>query len=233
MAKVIVQIYGIRSVEDARMVIAYGGDHLGVSYGKIKRTPGQLNCEQAREIFEAVGTDAVRVGLTVADNIDEIRQNLEAAMPDVLHLSGDINAIKPDQIDQLKRRFPALKIMQAIPVLANVPISQQGVLEYIKEYQPVADFFLIDTKAPNVDDIGATGLTHDRSIDRAIIEATEVPCIIAGGLDEHNLADAIAETNPYGVDSFSFTNYSDQRADSLHCKDPQRVKAFIEAARHA
>ena len=52
MANVIIQIYGIRTIEDARMVIDMGAHHIGVSYGKIKRTPGQLTCEQAKEIFE-------------------------------------------------------------------------------------------------------------------------------------------------------------------------------------
>ena len=31
MADVIIQIYGIRTVEDARMVVEMGGHHLGVS----------------------------------------------------------------------------------------------------------------------------------------------------------------------------------------------------------
>lgn len=84
MADVIAQIYGIRNVEDARMVIDMGGEHIGVSYGKIKRTPGQLDCERAREIFEGVQPQAVRIGLTVAEDIDEISENLREAMPDVL-----------------------------------------------------------------------------------------------------------------------------------------------------
>ena len=76
MANVIIQIYGIRTVEDARMVIDMGGHHIGVSYGKIKRTPGQLTCEKAKEIFEGVQPEAVKVGLTVAEDIDEITENL-------------------------------------------------------------------------------------------------------------------------------------------------------------
>lgn len=35
------------------MVIDMGGEHIGVSYGKIKRTPGQLDCERARESSKA------------------------------------------------------------------------------------------------------------------------------------------------------------------------------------
>ncbi len=84
------------------MVIDMGGEHIGVSYGKIKRTPGQLDCERAREIFEGVQPQAVRIGLTVAEDIDEISENLREAMPDVLHLSGDIEGISPAEVAELR-----------------------------------------------------------------------------------------------------------------------------------
>jgi phosphoribosylanthranilate isomerase len=232
MADVKIQIYGIRTVEDARMVIDMGGHNIGVSYGKIKRTPGQLTCEQAKEIFENMQPEAVRVGLTVAEDIEEITENLKVVLPDVLHLSGDIEGITPEQIMILKERFPGLKIMQAIPVLQGVPLEEQKVLAYVKQYESVSDFYLIDTKAVAATDIGATGLTHDRSIDRAIIESTSVPCIIAGGLDPSNVAQAIYETRPYGVDSYSWTNY-DHPEPGKGCKDPVKLKAFIEAAQNA
>ena len=233
MANVIIQIYGIRTVEDARMVIDMGGHYIGVSYGKIKRTPGQLTCEQAKEIFEGVQPEAVKIGLTVSEDIEEITENLKEVLPDVIHLSGNIDGISPSEVQELKNRFPGLKIMQAIPVLQGVPLEEQKVMQYIKDYEPVSDYFLIDTKAPEAGDIGATGLTHDREIDKAIIESTKVPCIIAGGLDENNVEEAIHITHPFGVDSFSRTNYDDERADTLRCKDPVKVKAFIEASKNA
>ena len=233
MSDVIVQIYGIRNVDDARMVIDFGAAHIGVSYGHIFHTPGQLSCEQAKEIFENVQPHAVRVGLTCAEDIEEITEDLREALPDVLHLSGDIEKITPEQVKELKSRFPNLKIMQAIPVLADTSLSEQKALTYVKQYEDVADFFLVDTKDPNADDIGATGLVHDRKIDRAIVESTNVKCIIAGGLDEINVSDAIKIAKPYGVDSFTSTNYSDERANTLRCKDPDKVQAFIEASRNA
>ena len=233
MSDVIIQIYGIRTVEDARLVVGHGALHIGVSYGHVKHTPGQLTCEQAKEIFEGVQPEAVRIGLTCSTDIDEISDDLRAAMPDVLHLSGDIDRISPEEVSELKRRFPDLQIMQAIPVLADVSLEDQKALDYVRAYEGVSDYFLIDTKSASAEDIGATGLTHDRAIDRAIVEATNVRCIIAGGLDENNVASAIRETHPYGVDSFTHTNYSDERADSLHCKDEAKVVAFIEAAKNA
>lgn len=230
MAEVIVQIYGIRTVEDAQLVARLGARHIGVSYGHVQHTPGQLSCEQAQEIFDGVDSNVVRIGLTCSEDINEISEDLRTAMPDVLHLSGDIEGISPDEVRILKQRFPRLKIMQAIPVLAGVPLAEQRVMQYVRDYEDVSDFFLIDTKTPNAQDIGATGLVHDRSIDKAIIDATHVKCIIAGGLDAHNVAEAIHETHPYGVDSFSLTNYADERANTLRCKDPVKVEAFIKAA---
>lgn len=228
MSNIIIQIYGIRTVEDARMVIAAGCHHIGVSYGKIKRTPGQLTCEKAKEIFEGVQPEAVRIGLTTAEDIDEITENLRVVLPDVLHLSGNIEGISPEQVQQLRDRFPGLKIMQAIPVLQGIPLSEQKVLQYVRDYEDTTDFFLIDTKTVSATDIGATGLTHDRSIDRAIVESTKVPCIIAGGLDDKNVAEAILATHPYGVDSYSWTNF-DHPEDGKGCKDPEKIRAFVEA----
>ena len=234
MSDIIIQIYGIRSVEDARMVVDYGTNHIGVSYGQIKRTPGQLTCEKAKEIFEGVQPEAVKIGLTVSENIDEITSDLNITLPEVLHLSGDIEGINPDEVQELRQRFPGLKIMQAIPVLAGVDLEDQKVMQYIKDYEKVSDFFLVDTKSPTAGDIGATGLTHSHEIDRKIVEATDVPVIIAGGLDSFNVADAVRTCHPYGVDSFSWTNYDDGRTNpGGGVKDPEKVKAFIEAARNA
>ena len=102
-----------------------------------------------------------------------------------------------------------------------------------RKYESTTDFFLIDTKDPkSTIGIGATGAVHDRNIDRAIVEATKVPCIVAGGLDASNVAEVIHITHPYGVDSCTRTNAD--KADAIgNGKDREKVKAFIEAARNA
>ncbi|MDR1209079.1 MAG: phosphoribosylanthranilate isomerase [Clostridiales bacterium] len=231
MNNIIVQIYGIRSVEDARGVVDLGARHIGVSYGKIKGTPGQLSCEQAKEIFEKVQPDAVRVGLTVSEDIDVITEDLLETLPQVLHLSGDIDGISPRRAAELRERFPMLKIMQAIPVLPGAPREEQKAFEYIRMYEPVADFFLIDTKIPAASDIGATGVAHDWEIDRDLVKSTRVPCIIAGGLTAGNVARAAETARPYGVDSYSLTNLDNPSGTNV--KDMAKVKAFVEAAQNA
>jgi phosphoribosylanthranilate isomerase len=97
----------------------------------------------------------------------------------------------------------------------------------------VSDFFLIDTMAVSATDIGATGLTHDWNIDKSLVESTKVPCIIAGGLDSDNVREAVEIARPYGADSFSWTNYDTPPADAKGLKDPEKVRAFIEAVGNA
>ena len=237
MAKVITQIYGCETIKDAQIAAALGADHIGCGYGEIAHLPNQKNCAQAKEFFDALPDNVVKVGLTIATDVDEIINDLSLYEPDVFHLSGDIRDISPEGVKRIRDAFPNLKIMQAIPVYANVPVEQQWpeVLELVKAYEATTDFFLIDTKDPDSTiGIGATGATHDREIDRRIIESTDVKCIIAGGLDGSNVAQAIRETHPYGVDSCTLTSYPKFLKEITgRVKDPVKLWEFIEAAKNA
>lgn len=237
MAKVITQIYGCEKIKDAQIVAALGADHIGAAYGEIAHLPKQKNCAQAKEFFEALPDNVVKVGLTIATDVDEIINDLTLYEPDVFHLSNDIRLITPEGVQRIRDRFPKLKIMQAIPVYAGIPVEEQWpeILELIRAYEPTTDFFLIDTKDPDSTiGVGATGMIHDREIDRRIIESTDVKCIIAGGLNAENVAEAIHQTHPYGVDSCTLTTYPKFLQEITgRVKDPVKVWEFIEAARNA
>ena len=76
MAKVITQIYGCEKIKDAQIVAALGADHIGASYGEVPHLPFQKNCAQAKEFFEALPDNVVKVGLTIATDVDEIINDL-------------------------------------------------------------------------------------------------------------------------------------------------------------
>jgi phosphoribosylanthranilate isomerase len=63
------------------------------------------------------------------------------------------------------------------------------------------------------------------------VQASRIPVILAGGLSPENVAEAIRVVQPWGVDSLTCTNKS--LADGKFCKDIERVKAFVAAARTA
>ncbi len=238
MGKMITQIYGIKNLEDAVTCVNLGADHIGVAYGEVKHLGNQQkDCAAAKYIFDNLPASVVKVGLTIAKDVDEIIHDLSLCQPDVYHLSGDIRDITPEQVQRIRDTYPDLKIMQALPVYAGISYEEQWptILELIRTYEPTTDFFLIDTKEPtSTIGIGATGAAHDWNIDKAIVDATDVKCIIAGGLDASNVADAIRVVHPYGVDSCTLTNYPSAFQDELgNGKDPEKVKAFIEAAQNA
>jgi phosphoribosylanthranilate isomerase len=237
MAKVITQIYGCEKIKDAQIAAALGVDHIGCGYGEIPHLPNQKNCAQAKEFFDALPDNVVKVGLTIATDVDEIINDLTLYEPDVFHLSGDIRDISPEGVQRIRDAFPNLKIMQAIPVYSGIPVEEQWpvILELVRAYEATTDFFLIDTKDPDSTiGIGATGITHDREIDRRIIESTDVKCIIAGGLDASNDAEAIRQTHPYGVDSCTRTTYPKFLQEITgRVKDPVKIWECVEAARNA
>lgn len=49
-------------------------------------------------------------------------------------------------------------------------------------------------------ELGGTGRTHDWDVSRRIVEAVEIPVILAGGLNPGNVAEAMRLVKPYAVD---------------------------------
>jgi phosphoribosylanthranilate isomerase len=85
---------------------------------------------------------------------------------------------------------------------------------------------MLDSGAKGPAFVGASGETHDWSVSRTVVERSRVSVILAGGLSADNVADAIATVRPWGVDSFTHTDFPGQRGK----KDPARVQAFVAAA---
>ena len=64
------------------------------------------------------------------------------------------------------------------------------------------DALLLDSGQPRlaVQELGGTGRTHDWRVSRKIVQTVGVPVFLAGGLTPENVAGAIREVHPFGVD---------------------------------
>jgi phosphoribosylanthranilate isomerase len=96
----------------------------------------------------------------------------------------------------LREALPGISLVQVIHVT-----GPEAVDEAI-EVAPQVDAILLDSgnQSLAIKELGGTGRTHDWTLSRKIKEAIEVPLFLAGGLNPSNVAAAIREVQPFGID---------------------------------
>lgn len=214
----------MQSPEEALAIAALGVDHVGVTPAR-RGLPGEVDVDMARAIVEAVRGRALAVALTVEADPVAIEAMVRAVRPDILHLCGLAGSLPPEAVRELRLRLPGLLLMQAVSVTGPEAI------DVALAYQEVADYLILDTQAPDIPGIGASGATHDWSISRAIVQRVRVPVILAGGLSPDNVAQAVRAVHPWGVDSLTHTNHP--LAGGGFRKDLEQVRQFVGVARDA
>ena len=105
--------------------------------------------------------------------------------------------------------------------------DEDSILEAIEVSQYI-DAILLDSgnQKLQVKVLGGTGRTHDWQISRKIRESIQVPTFLAGGLNSNNVADAIAQVNPFGVDVCSGVRTNGKL-------DEQKLKSFFEQIKNS
>ena len=219
-----VQIYTMQDVDEAHAVARLGVDHIGVTPAALG-LPGEITPSLAAEICDAVRGLAVSVALSVDRDLPTIEHMVRTVAPDVLHHCAPPAVLGPGAVANLRRALPVVAIMQAIAM------TSWEAVDVARAYGPVVDFLILDSVDPKIPGIGAAGVVHDWAVSAAIVEAVDVPVILAGGLSRANVAAAIEAVQPWGVDSLTHTNRP--LPDGGFRKDLSRVAAFVDAARGA
>lgn len=121
---------------------------------------------------------------------------------------------------ELHDALPGIKLVQVIHVT-----GPESVDEAIS-VAPHVDAILLDSgnQSLAIKELGGTGRTHDWTLSRKIREAIEVPLFLAGGLNPGNVAAAIREVQPFGIDVCSGLR-------TEGALDPQKLSDFIRAIR--
>ncbi len=133
--------------------------------------------------------------------------------------------------------------MRSIPIAPRGLAERVPTLAYGRRFEAATDFFLTDTllvqaDAPRADFqpvsgfVGITGVPGDWDTARALVQASSIPVILAGGISPDNVGEAAALTRPAGVDSCTLTNAEDDRGRPIRFrKDLNKVRRLIEAVR--
>ena len=130
--------------------------------------------------------------------------------------------IDPAESARLAELEPHLRRVQVVHV------ESRAALETIPLYGPHVHAFLLDSGRPNAEtpELGRTGRPHDWAVSAEFVELSQIPVFLAGGLSPSNVADAIRQVRPFGVDLCSGVR-TDGRLD------PRKLEAFFLAARAA
>jgi len=210
----LIKICGLKTPEALDVALESGADQVGfVFFGP---SPRNLDLPTARTLGERVKGRAGKVALTVNATDDVLFDIVGTLKPDMLQLHG---TEPPDRVVAVRTRF-------GLPVMKALPIAERGDLSPIRLYAHVADRLLFDARAPQ-DATRPGGL--GKAFDWSLLTGVDIPIpyMLSGGLDANNVAEAIAVTRAPGVDVSSGVE------SKPGIKDPDKIRAFIRAARAA
>ena len=174
-----VKICGIKRLEDALAAIDAGADALGFVF--YPPSPRSVESTVAEAIIKHLPPFVSTVALFVNESPEQVRAVLEQTGIDLLQFHGDES---PEYCNQFERPyFKALRMSPDIDVVAET-----------KRFAS-ARAVLLDAYRAGVP--GGTGEAFDW--DRIPADLSK-PLILAGGLDQHNVKQAINQVKPYAVD---------------------------------
>jgi len=216
----LIQIAGIIDEEEARLLIDCGVEYLGFPL-RLPVHKEDLSEENARKIISAFPENVRGVLITYLDKADEIIEFVNFLNVGFIQLHGEIEL---SEIKKVKTVLPDLKIIKSLIVRGdNFNLLEKE----IQLFENDIDFFITDTFDPKTGATGATGKTHDWEISRKIVELSSKPVILAGGLNDKNVYDAIKSVKPFGVDSHTGVENSSGR------KDKEKTQRFLSEAKRA
>jgi len=198
-----IKICGITHLDDALMAIEAGADALGFVF--VPNTPRYIHPEQAGSIIDQLPPFITTVGLFVNTEQQGIEAIADGCRLNLIQLHGDE---PPDLCVALSRR-----------VIKAFRVKDESSVSRLSDYRVSA--YLLDTYVKGA--LGGTGKAFDWNL--ALKAKLYGRIILAGGLNPDNVASAVLQVRPYGVDVSSGVEASPGR------KDPAKVKAFIRAVR--
>jgi len=222
----VVQIYGAEHYDDAMAVAALGADQLGFRIEDpsfIRHGERCISAQEARRIFTDLPSYVVTVALFATPDEDLVLRTVHSATPHCVQFCWEPEAVDSRREMSMREQIHPIRVIKAIPV--GGPETREEAVGLAAHYQQLADLLILDTRHPDQGWVGAAGLPHDWSISRDIAQQSQVPCILAGGLDAENVTEALEAVRPWGVDSYSRTSLPDDR------KDLRKVESFIEAVK--
>ncbi|WIG61637.1 MAG: Indole-3-glycerol phosphate synthase [Ktedonobacterales bacterium] len=215
-----IKLCGLATPEQGALAAELGANAMGLVFAPQAPPHRRVTAVQAREISDTIRNEAMDmerivwpVGVFVNEPLESLLTTAYRAGLLAVQLSGDET---PEYCAEVQRRT-RFQIIKAIRLRAEAD------LERLDAYAMAGAALLLDTPSSS-GAYGGTGETGDWELARRAAERW--PVILSGGLAPENVAGALAAAQPRGVDVSS-------GIETHHAKDPEKMRAFVHAARTA
>jgi phosphoribosylanthranilate isomerase len=187
-----VKVCCISSLAEARLAVESGADALGL-VGRMPSGPGPISDELIASIASSVPPPVATFLLTSETSVDAIVAHARRTRTTTLQL---VDWVDPDDHAHIRRQLPGVKVVQVLHV------EDDRVLDEARMTAGTVDALLLDSGRPTlpIRELGGTGRVHDWELSRQVVEASQAPVFLAGGLNAANVSEAIARVRPFGVD---------------------------------
>lgn len=152
-----------------------------------------------------------RVLLSVDIIGDDLAPLIKAAQPNKLQLHGN------EKLNDVA----AIKVQYGLPIIKAISIKTPADLDQCKKWEGLADWLLFDAKVQDGFQPGGNG----HSFDWPILQGYKgrLPWMLAGGLNQKNVAEAIRISGARAVDVSSGVESNPRK------KDAEQIHTFIRA----
>ena len=215
MRKVVIQIAGIRTIEDACAAAECGFDIIGLLVGQKHNSDDFITKEQAKEIKLHLPSGVQTTLITHVENATQIIDMARFIDVDYIQLHS---SILEDEVEKIHKALPDKKLIRVIH------INNNKILTDVEKFR-FADYYLTDSINTSTDQVGGTGLVHDYTVDKKLVATLKKPVFVAGGLTSENVADVIKTCMPYGVD----VNSGCRGINGY--RDKNKMEAFVNRVR--
>lgn len=211
-----IKLCGLRDPATAVALAALRPQAVGLNF--YRSSPRYVDRESARAISDTLSDDVMSVGVFVNASLKEMIETARVVNLGAIQLHGDE---LPTVIARLREVLPDLPIIRAWRVDES---GLDSLAAHLEKCDVAPDAILVDARLPGT--YGGTGHTAPWDVLRDY-SAQWPPLILAGGLHSGNVAAAISDVCPFGVDAASGIE------SAPGVKDSQRAAAFVTAARLA
>ena len=211
---VLVKICGINSREAAEAALRAGADFAGLVF--FERSPRNVSFDQAAQFARLLRGRARVVTLLVEPTDSDLDQVIASVSPDLIQLHGN----------ESPARVAAIAARAGRPVIKAVAVADRDDVVGAHAYEDAADYLLFDAKVDaSATRPGGWGSAFDWQLVAG--RTFRRPFALAGGLNPENVARAIK------VSGATFVDASSGVEDAPGRKSPDKIAAFVTAARNA